>query len=458
MIDIAPALWASIFFGGLAILLLLRFHIAAALMTISVLGAILLYGPLPGVQLSVLAATSSISTFTLTAIPLFILMGELLFRSGLALAGIRALDLMFARVRGRVAYLTVGAGGVFGVLSGSAVASTGVLGGTLVPEMLRRGYSRRLAAGSVLGAGGLAMILPPSAVVIVWGATAGVPIGPLLIAGIIPGIMMALGYAFVVFIWSKFFGGAEPAATTKLAAQERPGSALGSTNDGADPAIAKKETREAWLAMVALGAIVATTLSVIIAGIATPSESASIGLVMTVIAVAAFKRLSIKVIVESVRQAILSTGMIFFLILGASIYAKVMAGSGVVREFVGALTSFSDNSYVLIVIMLVIVIVLGLFLESIALVLLTIPLFNPIISTLGIDPIWFGLMMIIAIQIGTVTPPMGMSLFVIKRYMPASMKMSEVYKAVLPFVSSDLLVIIVIMMFPILTSLLPSLM
>lgn len=485
----SPESWALLMFGGLALMLALRFHIGAAMLIVSVVGAILLYGS-AGLSMSAVAAFSSVGTFTLTAIPLFILIGELLFRSNLAFEALLAIDRAFRRLTGRVAMLAVGGGSVLGVLSGSALASTSVLGGTLIPEMLRRGYDRRLAAGSVLGAGGLSMVLPPSAVVIVWGATAGVPVGPLLIAGIIPGLLMAVGYATVVLAWANLFGGAEKSRRVSRRAREAdavqvPASTAVSaslTSTGADslaaPAgagvatpdpdasaaapsttpSAEVGTGRAFLSLGVVLVVAAVTLGMILTGMATPSESAAVGLFLVLAACVLMRRLSRQVAVVALRHTVMSTGMIFFLIMAANIYSRVVAGSGIVRSFVDVITSISANTYVLIAIMLFIVIVLGLFLEAMAICLLTIPLFMPIVTMHGIDPIWFGMLMIICIQIGTVTPPLGMSLFVMRRYMPSDMPLGQIYRAAVPFVVSDLLVVTLLVAAPVLVLWLPGLM
>ncbi|ASR36901.1 hypothetical protein BAY61_20065 [Prauserella marina] len=473
MIDLSPATWLAIFVVGLGVLVLLRIPVAVALLVVSSVGAVLLYGFSPGIEMTVVSMVSGLATFTLTAIPMFILMGELLFRSGVAFSAIGAAERGLARLPGRLAFLSVGMGAVLGVLSGSVMASTAMLAGTLVPEMERRGYSRRLAVGSVLGSGGLAMVLPPSTVVIVWGATAGVPVGPLLIAGIIPGILMALGYAVVVGAWSAFFGGAErPAVLGKRSARaskERRESA----DSGAPAAVAtmseapatipkgpeggSDDQRGSLLNLVALVGMIAGVLALILFGIATPTEAAAVAVGLTAVILVVQRRLTREVVVAALKHTLLATGMVFLIIAAATIYGRVMAGSGTVTAFVDGVTSITGNPTVLLIVMLGIVVLLGLFLESIAIVLLTIPLFMPIVHIAGFDPIWFGILMIIAIQIGTVTPPFGMSLFVMRQYAPKSMPMSEIYKAAVPFVLSDLAVVALLAFAPAIVTSLPSL-
>ncbi len=473
MSALSPAGWLILFVAGLGLMLWLRFPVGIALLVVSAAGAIILYGFSPGIEMTVVSMVSGLATFTLTAIPMFVLMGELFFRSGLAFDAIAAVERGMKRLPGRLAFISVGMGAVLGVLSGSVMASTAMLGGTLVPEMARRGYSPKLAVGAVLGSGGLAMILPPSTVVIVWGATAGVPVGPLLIAGILPGILMAIGYAIVVGVWAMFFGGAETprrrwdrglqanrAATTRAAA----GSTTMSTKEfsvhtGTTTAPARvTESRGSLASLAGMAAIIAAVLMLILFGVATPTEAASMAVGATVIVLLLFRKLTWKVFTEAIRHTLLTTGMIFLIIAGAAIYGRVLAGSGSVNAFVGAITGLTANPYLLLMIMIAIVLVLGLFLEAIALVLITIPLFMPLVAIAGFDPIWFGMVMIIAIQIGTVTPPFGVSLFVIRQYAPENMSMGDIYRAAVPFVLSDLCVIALLVLAPAIVTFLPSLM
>lgn len=481
-----PMGWLVLFVAGLAILLSLRFPVAIALLVVSAIGAVILYGFGPGIEMTVVSMVSGLATFTLTAIPMFILMGELFFRSGLAFDAIAAVERGLKRLPGRLAFISVGMGALLGVLSGSVMASTAMLGGTLVPEMARRGYSPRLAVGSVLGSGGLAMILPPSTVVIVWGATAGVPVGPLLIAGILPGVAMAIGYAVVVAVWSYFFGGAERPSRRAGAALRQsslgqsslgqsaqgPSSLGGETSPVTGGLLTQAKATAAALATESSGAekrgslvslagmltIIVGVLLLILFGVATPTEAAAVAVGATVLLLVIFRRLTRGVIVEAFKHTLLATGMIFLIIASAAIYGRVLAGSGSVTAFVEFITALTGNPTLLLVIMLAIVVILGLFLESIAIVLLTIPLFMPIVAVAGFDPIWFGIIMIIAIQIGTVTPPFGMSLFVIRQYAPKSMTMGDIYKSALPFIASDLLVIAMLIAVPGIVTLLPSLM
>ncbi|KUF08559.1 hypothetical protein AUL38_00140 [Leucobacter sp. G161] len=456
-------------FGGLAVMLLARFPIGVALLVVSAGGAMLLFGAASGLQMAAIAAVTSVSTFTLVAIPLFILMGEVLFRSGLMLTAISGLDQMLSNVKGRLAFLAVFGGGLMGVLSGSAVASTAVLGGSLIPEMQRRGYSPKLASGSVLAAGGLAMVLPPSAVVIVWGSTAGVPVGPLLIAGVVPGLLMAVGYALVV----KTIVKRDPASDHGyIEAWRRPSERSGHTEvptgtlsasgvpthvvsitDQASPSKSQVVAASCWLFV-----IIVATLGSILSGIATTSEAAAIGVVLTLLAAISTKSLNWEALYRSLYHALLNTGMIFFLVVGASIYARVMSGSGLVRWFVGVITGATNNSLLLVIIMVLIVIVLGLFLESVSLLLITIPLFMPIVTAAGIDPLAFGIAMIISIQIGTITPPLGMSLFVMRKFVPPGVPMKSIFMSVVPFFISDITVVALVLTFPVLATWLPSIM
>src|SRR5699024_139827 len=204
MVDLEWYVFLGGFLAVLILLLVIRVPVVFAMLGTGALGSLIVYGDVDSALNQVgLSIISSVTTFTFTAIPLFIFMGELMFRSQLAQAALEEISTVMRAMPGRLAMVAVGGGAMFGLLSGSTLANTALFGRTLLPDMEKRGYDSRLAAGSILAAGGLAMILPPSALAILWGGIAQVPIGPLLIAGILPGLMMTLGYVIIVWLWSR---------------------------------------------------------------------------------------------------------------------------------------------------------------------------------------------------------------------------------------------------------------
>ncbi len=426
------------FLGALFFLLLLRVPVGFAMLGVGLIGAVYAFGTLDGALNQVaLSVMSSVSSFTFTAIPLFILMGEVLFRSRAAQDALDEIAIVLSRLPGRLSMVTVGGGAMFGLLSGSTLANTALFGKTLLPQMKSKGYSEKLAIGSVMASGGLAMILPPSALGILWGAVAEVPIGPLLIAGIIPGIMMAVGYATIVSFWSLKLGG-----TPK------------------EPPLPKRTVSEAFVSGVrrALGpgVIVALVLGLIFLGIATPTESAAVGATAAILLSVVMGRFSLKMLRDALIGTAHMSGMIFFILLGSNLYGQLMSYTGATAGLVQTLTGSITSSALMLLVIMAILLVLGALIDQASIMLVTAPLFMPIVAEMGWDPIWFSMLLLMNLQIAQTTPPFGMSLFVMKAVSPKT-KMGTIYRSVLPWITWDLICILILATFPILVTFLPSL-
>jgi tripartite ATP-independent transporter DctM subunit len=432
--------WAFMlmFLGALFALLLLRVPVAIGLLAVGMVAAVWQFGGFSrGMDQVARSASTSISSFTLTPIPLFILMGELMFQAGLARDAIDVLNRQLGRLPGRLAILSTLGGALFGLLSGSTLANTAMFGSTLLPEMTERGYSRRLGMGSILASGGLAMIIPPSALVVLWGAIAQVPVGPLLIAGIVPGLLMAAGYLIVVLIFS--FRGHAP------------------DHDEIQRISVRKRVRDLLLYVIPLGSIIGAVLGLIFFGIATPTESAATGALMAVILVALYRRLNWRTIVETLRRTVGTTTMIFFILIGSTLYSQVMSFSGATGGFVNAMTSDTLPWLATLLLMQAVLIVLGLFLDQASIMLVTLPLFMPVVHAQEWDPVWFGIVMLINLQIAGTTPPFGLNLFVMKGVVGDNVPMREIYASAVPYLGSDVAVMALLIAAPSIVTFLPEL-
>ena len=426
------------FIGLLALLLLLRVPVAFAMLGVGAIAAVVLYGDVDAALNQVaLSILGSVTSFTFTAIPLFIFMGEVMFRTQVAQDALEEISLVLRRLPGRLSMVAVGGGAMFGLLSGSTLANTALFGRTLLPEMEARGYDSRLAAGSILAAGGLAMILPPSALAILWGGIAGVPIGPLLIAGIVPGLMMTLGYALIVVVWSRR-GGAGPSENTERRT-------------------VNEALRSGVRRALAPGVIVAVVLGSIFFGLATPTEAAALGATAALLLGLLTRRLSWIGLRDASVGTVRTTTMIFAIVLGSTLYAQLMSFSGATRGMVEAVTSSVNHSAVMLLVIMAVLLVLGSFIDQVSIMLVTAPLFMPIVDAFGWDPVWFSLLLLINLQIANTTPPFGMSLFVMKGVAP-HLSMGSLYRAVLPWIGSDLVVLVTLAIFPTLVLFLPGLM
>lgn len=413
-------------------LIVLRLPVFVALLGIGVVVLIGEYGWEAAAGQVPLGFASSLQSYSLAPVVLFFLMGEILFRSGIVEGAIGAIRLALDRVPGKLSASATVTGAILGVVSGSSVATTALLGKNLVPAMRKMNYTPVLALGSVMSAGGLAMVIPPSTTAVVLGATASIPVGPLLIAGILPGVLLAIGYLIVQFILVIFFKG-DGNEREALAGAERPSF--------------WERTKGLPGALLPLLVIFAVVLGLIFYGIATPTESAAFGVLAAFVLALLQRRLTLKVIWESATSTVITSGGILLLIGAAGSFSQALAASGVLSGFLGEVRGLEAPDWLILVLLLVIVLFLGMFLETLSIVMITAPFFVPIVSDLGVNSVWFGILWLIALRLGMVTPPFGLELFVMRRAAP-EYSMGTIYKASLPFILSDVMVMTLIFVFP----------
>lgn len=317
--------------------------------------------------------------------------------------------------------VAVAGGSAFGLLSGSSLANTALLSRTLLPQMKKAGYSTHISAGSILAAGGLAMAFPPSALTILWGGVANVSIGPLLIAGIVPGVMMAIGYVLLILWHSKRKG--DPGAATSD--EHRP---LAETFRG----IAKN--------LLLPGILAATVLIIIFAGI--------------IIAFGA-GRFSFRDLLNAGMSSVRITGTIFILVMASTLYAQIMAYMGATTGLVAWVSSSIANGAIMLFLIVLLLVLLSCFIDQASIMLITAPLLMPIALQFGWDPIWFSIIVLVTLQIANISPPFGMSLFVMKSAAPW-IPMLTLYRAAVPWIISDLVVIFILCAFPSIVLFLPQ--
>lgn len=429
---------AALLMVGLAMLLMvLGLPVAFSFVTADVVGAFVFMGGSRGLEQVVSNMSASVSTFLLVPVPLFLLMGDLMVNTGLAKRMMDGFDRLIGRVPGRLCYVSVGAGTVFGALSGSAMASTAMLGSTLVPEMIRRGYKKHMAMGPVLGAGGLDILIPPSALAVLLGSIASIDIGRLLIAGIVPAIILAVMYVLVIVLQVKLDPSCAPSYDL--------------------PPISLRERVISVIVNIApLGLVIFAVCGLILMGIATPTESAAFGVLSVLFLAAVFRCLTW----ESVRKALEGTMkvsvMLFTIILGSLTFSQVLAFSGASSGLVGWALGFDFAPTILMAVMLGIVIFLGLFIDEVSQIMLTVPIYMPIVKTLGLDPIWFGTLMMMCMVIGALSPPFGLQLFVMMGVGPKGTTLTEVSWAAAPYMVCQLILVALMLAFPWIATVLPN--
>jgi tripartite ATP-independent transporter DctM subunit len=432
--------WVSLtlIVGALLLLLAAGLPVFLAFTIVDILGIYFLWGGAQGLCQLIHSIFSSISTFVLLPVPLFILMGELLFHSRVFVRAIDTLDKWMGRVPGRLCLLSVAGATIFSTLSGSSMGTTAMLGSLLLPEMEKRGYHKKISIGACM-AGSLAMIIPPSALAVILASLAEISIGKLLIAGLLPGVMIAGLYVTYITLRCTLQPSIAPAYTPKK--------------------VSWSEKIRAFVKYVLpFGSIVFVVTGLIFAGLATPTESAGMGVVTTAILITLYKGMNWAVLKKSVDATLRITVMMFMILTGSTAFSQILAFTGASKGLTGIVVGLDVSPFLLVIAMQALIVVLGTFMEQVSIMMITFPIFMPLVRTFGFDPIWFGLLVLINMQIGMTTPPFGLSLFVMKGVAPAGTSMADIYRSIAPFIFIDLGAMLVIMFFPSIALFLPSFM
>lgn len=418
--------------GLLLLLLAVGLPVAFAMGVSGMIGLYMLGGP--SMVLGILSTTplSSVSTYELLTIPMFILMAEIVIVSRIADELFDTMVIWVGRVRGGLAVATAFAGAGFGAISGSSTAGAATLASTSLPAMLRHGYERKMANGVVAISGTLAMLIPPSTAAILYGLVANENVAALLIAGIIPGILVTLVIAATVLflVWR-------------------------------DPSRAPPGQRYGWRQKAAslrvtgpMVTLILLVTGVIYLGVATPTEAACMGAFGALMIALLRGRMNVDTLARAAAGAARTSAMIGMIIVGAHIFSYGLTITQTTQSLVAWAAALPVDRYVIIAIILGIYVVLGLFLDQVAILILTVPILVPVIKALGFDGVWFGIIVILTAEVGMVTPPVGMNVFVVARY--TGRPVGEVFAGVTPHVVAHLLLIAFLTIFPGIILWLPS--
>lgn len=420
------------------VLMLIGAPVAFAFIGANLVGAWVFMGGNSGLIQILNNGFGSLSSFGLVPIPLFLLMGELFFRTGLGMRMFNAIDQLMGRVPGRLSYVTVVGGTAFSTLSGSSMGSTALLGSLLVPEMERRGYKRYMSIGPILGTGGLAIIIPPSAIAVLLATLAKIDIGDVLIGGIIPGLLLAALYVGTIWLKTRLDPDAAPAYDVDTVP------------------LAQKLKIFARDIMPMLSIIVMIVV-MMLTGFATPSESAAFGALGIIVLAAIFKGLSVESFKQSVIGALKVTLMAYLIVFGSATFSQLLAFSGASSGLIQWAISFDLSPLLMLLAMFLVLLALGTFMEAISIMMITVPFFFPLAQSLGFDQIWFAIITLVALEVGFSTPPLGLNLFVMKGVAPAGTTMREIYMASIPYIICSLILVGVMVMFPGIVTWLPGL-
>jgi len=425
--------------GGLLFLLALGLPIAFSFLLLNFIGAYIFMGGTNGLALATQQIFTSLTSFTLSPIPLFILMGEVMLHSGMAIRTLDVIDKWIGRLPGRLSLIVIAGGTLFSTLSGSTIANTAMLGETMVPEMTSRGYKKPMTLGPVVGVGGLAMLIPPSALAVVFASLAQISVGKVLIAGAIPGLLLCIFYGSYIIIRCSLNPSLAPAYEVEYHSLSEKISGF-------------------FKYVLPLGFIFFLVLGVIFLGIATPTEAAATGALGSLILAAIYKGLNKETLQKSLSGTLHVTIMAFMIIAASKTYSSILAYTGATRGLVEFVTGLEMSPLSYLIIMMIILMILGTFMEQVSMMMVTIPIFLPLIKSLGYDPIWFALLMLLNLEMAMSTPPFGMLLFVMKGSAPKGTTLGEICLAAAPFLVCDLIVMIILIVFPNLVLFLPSLM
>jgi len=419
----------ALLFGGLAALMLTGMPVAIAFLIVNLIGFLVFFGDASGLSQLVASMGSSISTFTLLPLALFVMMGEVLYHSGVGPEIIRTVDQWLGRLPGRLSVLAVAAGTLFATLTGTSVGSVAMLGSTLLPEMERRGYQKPMTMGPIMASGGLAVMIPPSGLAVLIGAIGEISVGKILVAIIIPGLLLAICYAVYIVIRATLQPSLAPPYDV--------------------PAVSLREkliTTGAYV--LPIGIVVFLVIGVILLGIATPSEAAASGVLGTMLLAAYHRRLTWDVVRKSVRSTLEITTMILFIIATATAFGQMLALSGATRGLITFVTTLAIPPFAVIVGMQLVILVLGMFMEVVSIMLITLPIFMPVVRALEFDPVWFAVVFLVNAEVALISPPFGISLFVMRGVSGPETRMTEVYAAAIPFCFLIIFVMALIMVFP----------
>lgn len=427
---------AGLMFGSLLVLLFVGTPVAFILGGLATIFAVIYLGP-GSLTLVSSNVYGNMDNFVLIAIPLFIFMGNILQHSDIAEEVFDAMYKWFGGLKGGLAVATVLVCTIFAALTGAAATATVAMGIIALPAMLKRGYNKRLAIGSIASGGTLGVLIPPSVLMIIYGLFASESIGKLFAGGVMAGILMSFLFCAYILIVSY--------VKKDLA-----------------PSIPKEEMPSWKERFISLKGVILPVLLIIgvlgsiFAGIATATEAASIGALGSLICAALKRQLNKKVLQESCVATLRLTAMVVWIMFGSSAFAALFASVGAVEAIRVMVTSLPISPYFLLFALFAILFVMGMFIDPGAIIMLTVPIILPIVKTFGFDPVWFGVLFIMVMMTGYVTPPFGFNLFYMKAVVPEGTTMEDIYVSVIPFILLMILSIIICVLVPEFITYIPS--
>lgn len=424
------------FIGGLLLFLMSGFPVAFSFLLMDFLGIVIFMGT-PGLEQVTLSIFTSLSTFALAPVPMFILMGELMFHSEIAFNTIDVLDSWLGRLPGRLSLLAAFSGTIFAATSGSTMANTAMLGSILLPEMRKRGYSVSMSVGPIVGVGGLAMLIPPSALAVILASIGKFSVGRILVAGVIPGLILGGFFAGYIILsaWLR------PTIAPRYQVHS------------------DSLSRRVFLTvkyLLPMAFIIFMVLGVIVMGVATPTEAAASGFIGTMMVAIVYRRFNWKILKATLTGSLQITGMVFMIIAASKTFSSILAFTGASDGLTGMVEGLKVHPVIILICMQLVIAFMGTFMETVSIMMICLPVFMPICKLLGMNPIWFGVLMLINLEMGQMTPPFGMLLFVMKGVAPKDVTIQQICWSAIPYIIFDILIMAIIIVWPSIALWLPS--
>jgi tripartite ATP-independent transporter DctM subunit len=427
-----------IMFGCLIAIMITGMPISFAFMFTCIMGAVLFWGGAAGLDQLAMSMYSSVANYTFLPIPLFVLMGDVIFASGVGTQIVGAVDKLLGKLPGRLSILAIGSGVLLGTMIGISGGSIGILGRTLVPEMEARGYKPPMIYGPIVSSGTLAILIPPSALAVFIGAIGQVSVGSLLMAIIVPGLLLAALFCAYIIIRAKINPSLAPIYQVE-----------------------KVPMREKVLSFVyyilPIVIVILAVIGSVFAGVATPSEAAALGVVACIILAALYRKLSWKMLFTSGMNTVRVSVMVFFIVVGSISFSRILATTGAISSLIDLATTANIAPIWIIVFTQMVLIFMGMFMDPASIVMITAPIFFPLAKELDFNLLWFAVLCLINIQLGLISPPFGLDCYTMKAVAPASCTLGQVFRSSIPYMMLGFLLMVMIFIFPPIATWLPGL-
>lgn len=423
--------------AGMLFLLGLGVPVAISMITASFVGLTLSVGVDFAMTTFVTLPYAAASSFNFAAIPMFVAMGIIFGKSGLAASLFKAADIWLVNVRGGLYMAVVIASAAFGAINGSTIVGAALFTKIALPEMIKLGYDRSISAGCIVGAGTFSAMIPPSITMVLYGLLTNESIGRILIAGILPGILTAVVYLGGIFVMIRIKKDLAPPVSRSFSSREK---------------------IQSLATLVPVAMVFIIIVGGIYAGLVAPASAGAIGALSALIIAVAMRRFKFLDFTDSMKETASTTAVLFFIVIGGLAFSRLLLITGTVDVLLDIINSNEIPPWVIMAVILLVYIVLGCVMDSISMMVMTVPIVHPIVVGLGFDPIWFAIVMVKLIELSVITPPVGLNLYAVQSSSDGLVTTGQVFRGVTPFIILELIVLSILFLVPDMVTWLPNLM